>query len=663
MRHPSLLLPAAAASALVLLHISCGTQRKLKQIEQENISTTLALPEQQQQYQAPDISSQTKSKDTIRVTTSDGKELFLMKTIVDESGEAVANQVLDAAVVTARFRHLAERGGKVTIEFQIVVPDKLRDSKWQLRYQPMMFVLEDSTGLDKVLITGKDYRRQQMRGYEQYERWLNRIVTDSTAFIRLDLLEIFIARNLPDVYKYKNDTSFVSTEEFEGFFGVTEQEAIEHYTDHMAIERNEKRKAKKDKMYSKYVKAPYITEGLRLDTVMLTESGNYVYTYVQQLDMTGPQMRKVKKVDVVLDGEIYEQDKMVFNVPRTEPLTFYISSLSAFVDGTPHYVTRVVERRAAASANYNIDFPVGRSEVSETFGDNAAELRSIKRQLALLLDNRQYDLDSVVVTASSSPEGPLAANRALSRSRGDAISRYFDAWMHRQLDSLRAEDGFTVNVDETYEGTQTVPERKTVRFRTHCVPENWAGLDLLVDTDSVMSVTQKDDYHALRDIRDEDARERRMRGEPWYARMRAEMYPSLRTVQFRFELHRKGMIKDTLHTTELDSVYMAGVQAIRDRDYERAVALLTPYEDYNLAVACCALGRNHSALTILEKCSRTAQVNYMLAIIHSRFGDDEKAVQHYLDACNQNPQYVHRGNLDPEISSLIQKYSLNRQEE
>ena len=46
----------------------------------------------------------------------------------------------------------------------------------------------------------------------------------------------------------------------------------------------------------------------------------------------------------------------------------------------------------------------------------------------------------------------------------------------------------------------------------------------------------------------------------------------------------------------------------------------------------------------------------VLAILYSRRGDDKQAVECYLQACRQNPQFVHRGNLDPEISSLIKKY-------
>jgi len=119
------------------------------------------------------------------------------------------------------------------------------------------------------------------------------------------------------------------------------------------------------------------------------------------------------------------------------------------------------------------------------------------------------------------------------------------------------------------------------------------------------------------------------------------------------------MVKDTVHTTVLDSTYMKGVQAIRDRDYETAVALLMPYDDFNTAIAYTSLDRNISALSILEKLEKTAQVNYMLAILSARTGNIGDAVNYYLKSCSQDNSYVHRGNLDPEIAELKRTYIIN----
>ena len=74
--------------------------------------------------------------------------------------------------MTARFRNVAERHGRIDLKFEVVVPEKMQDSRWQLRFYPDMFVLEDSLRLESVYITGNDYRKAQLRGYEQYDRFL-----------------------------------------------------------------------------------------------------------------------------------------------------------------------------------------------------------------------------------------------------------------------------------------------------------------------------------------------------------------------------------------------------------------------------------------------------------------------------------------------------------
>ena len=68
-----------------------------------------------------------------------------------------------------------------------------------------------------------------------------------------------------------------------------------------------------------------------------------------------------------------------------------------------------------------------------------------------------------------------------------------------------------------------------------------------------------------------------------------------------------------------------------------------------------------SALNILEKLPRDDKVNYLLAIVYSRRGDERSAVECYIRSCQQNPSMIHRGNLDPEISQLIRQYGLNQE--
>ena len=213
------------------------------------------------------------------------------------------------------------------------------------------------------------------------------------------------------------------------------------------------------------------------------------------------------------------------------------------------------------------------------------------------------------------------------------------------------------------DGNIIIEKRTQIPMIGRSSGENWRMLDRLVERDTVMTEDEKKGYTSSAEIKDIDQRERFLQSLGCYRHMREKLYPRLRTVRFDFHLHRKGMVKDTVHTTVLDTAYMNGVQAIRDRDYEVALTLLRPYNDYNTAIAYLCMDYNASAMQILESLERSAQVNYMLAVLYSRRGDEEKAVECYVRSCSQDPTYVHRGNLDPEISVLIRRYGLNAQPE
>ena len=641
-----------AAAALLLF--SCGVSRKAQSLAKGDVSATLKLRDEEPLL--PEMEAlRSHRRDTIRVTGLNGEEMFLMNAVQDENGEMVAHDVIDAAVVTARFRNVAERHGKVDLEFQIIVPEAMQDSKWQLRFFPDMYVLGDSIRLEPVVITGRDYRKAQLKGYQQYERFLASIVSDTTRFINVWQLELFLQRNIPEVYAFRSDSTEVSDEQFASVYGITEQQAVDHYTNKIAKRWNNRKKSLRDRMYRKYIKVPIVTEGIRLDTVLRDVNGDFIYNYVQTIS-TRP---KLRKVDIVLSGEVWESDRKVYLMSRSEPLTFYISSLSSFVDGKERYLTRVIERRAQANTACYVDFASGSSEVDISLSNNRDEIGRIRGNLAQLIEDTVYDLDSIVVTASASPEGSARANRSLAQRRSESVCRYFEDYIRHYRDSLDREAGFSIGEDgEVVHGVH----RPDIRFIARNGGENWTMLDALIRKDSTVTDAQKKEYASLRaSAVDVDALEEGLRRQPYYRYLREQVYPRLRTVRFDFHLHRKGMVKDTVHTTELDTTYMLGVQAIRDRDYERAVTYLRTYADYNTAVAYCALDYNASALSILETLEPTAEVLYMRAVVYTRLGRVQEAVQCYVNSCELNPAYIHRGNLDPEIAALIKTYDLNRQ--
>lgn len=615
----------------------------------------LALPSESE-LPTREIKIPEKTRDTLQIVDFEGHEMLIMNAIRDEDGEMVATERLQAAVVTARFRNVAERRGRVDLVFQVIVPKDMQDSRWQLRLDPDMYILGDSLRLDPVIITGREYRKAQLRGYEQYRRFLNSIITDTTKFINLAALEIFIERNIPEVYAFRNDTSYVSDEQFSSAYGVTEKQAIEHYTWQLLKRWNKHRAGRKNLMYRRFVKAPIITEGIRLDTVLQSDNGDFIYNYVQTIN-TRP---KLRKVEIVLSGDIKEQGKRIYTIPRSEPLTFYISSISGLADGSERYLKKIIERKVEANTACYIEFPLGKAIIDPNLGNNPDEIGRIQGNFRELLVNETFDLDSICVEAFASPEGLAKSNEALSERRAKAASDYFSAFATHLSDSLTKEAGiiFTLG-DEAIETKK--PDR--ISFKSRSGGENWQMLDVLVESDEHLKEAAKKEYAQIASLcKDPDLREKQLSRTPHYRYMREKLYPRLRIVKFNFYLHRKGMVKDTIHTTELDTVYMRGVQYLRDHDYEAALKRLQPYKDFNTAVAYVALDRNSSAKEILKNLERTAAVDYLLAILYSRDGDEQNAVQCYLHACAREPSYVHRGNLDPEISALIRKYDLNSEQ-
>lgn len=629
------------------LTASCSSQRKLAAIKSGDPSASIVLGKD---VYVPEVKEAKTLRDTLRIKDDDGREFLLMKAIRDEaSGDMVATETLDAARVTARFRNIAERHGKLDLAFQIIVPAAMQDSKWQLRFYPDMYILGDVERLDPVLITGNSYDKARLRGYQQYNRLLSRIVSDTTRFVNMRALEIFLRRNIPQIYAFKTDSTYVSDEQFYSMYGVSEQEAVEHYTRKIARSLNDRRKRKLDEMYRKYVRV--FTESIRLDTVMVGKNGDFIYNYVQTIS-TRPRLRKV---DITLSGEIYEAGDKLYDIPEGSPLTFYISSVSGLADQTEHYMTKVIERHADASTTSRIDFRVGKSDIDLEMGDNRRELGRIRRTLSTLLENETFLLDSIIVTASASPEGRESLNWRLSRARSESISRYLDDQIRVLQDSIERAHGY--RYDEA--GRRIRPAHVRIPFISRYRGENWDRLSFLVDEDTYLTEGDKSRYDLLGRVPDLDGREALLARERFYPYLREHLYPRLRTVAFDFHLHRKDMVKDTIHTTVLDSTYMRGVRALLNMDYDGALALLRPYDDFNTAIAYMGLDRNQSAMAILSRLKPTAAVNYLMAILHARQGDEQAAVDRFLRACRQEPSYVHRGNLDPEISHLIKAYKLN----
>ena len=107
----------AALSVLIatVVVVSCGTSRKADDIRQRGLAPQLVLPGEDP---LPEMDFRKARRDTLTVRDESGREILIMKAVRDdETGEMVATDILDAAVITARFRNVAERGGRVDLRF------------------------------------------------------------------------------------------------------------------------------------------------------------------------------------------------------------------------------------------------------------------------------------------------------------------------------------------------------------------------------------------------------------------------------------------------------------------------------------------------------------------------------------------------------------------
>lgn len=561
--------------------------------------------------------------DSIRGTLSDGP--IIMNAIKDtETGEMVATDVINASKVTARFRNVAERAGYVSVSFDVTVPSAMSDSQWQLKILPLMGIQNDTIPLDAIYITGEKYRAEQLRGYERYRAFLSTIITDSTDFIRIRQLEVFLERHYPQTYAMKRDSSYVPAPMAENLFGVTQRDALIHYSRHLKWRRNERRKERKDEMFGRYVKDPIILEGIRLDTVLRASDGDFVYRYVQ----TFRSRPRLRKVTVSLSGRLYDKGECVYMFPFPDDLTFYISSLSGLVDDRPKYRSYVLERNVYDNTKAFIDFHQGRADVDTLLGDNASELRRVLRCIDDVIARDDLVLDSLVIVASCSPEGTFSSNKRLSAARSESVRRYISEYVpYEWRDSLRAAE----------------------------LPENWHQFKLLVANDTVLSpAAVKRILSVIDQVKDPDAAEKMLSGMSDYRYLREKLYPKLRSVSFDFHLHRSGVLKDTVHTMQIDTAYMAGIQAMKELDYKRAVTILRPYDDYNSALAFMSAEYNHSALDVLGRLDdKDPKVCYLMAMVLVRLEQYAEAKK-YFDLCIAYDPYMrHRANLDPEMHKLV----------
>ena len=375
--------------------------------------------------------------------------------------------------------------------------------------------------------------------------------------------------------------------------------------------------------FNRFVKFPY-PEDVRLDSLVEGRSTvTYYYSQAVKTDETS------KKMLVTLQGQVLAVDDSAYRLPPSDTLSYVVSSMLSFVDTVPRYRIKVIDKFVTVEDRNYIQFFVGDTRVVDTLGDNRRQLDKISGLMRQIVEQQEFYVDTITLTAASSPEGAYTFNARLSQGRAAALKRCLVRRYGRSIDTM---------------------------LSVQWVAEDWQELTNRIRTDR--EIGNRDAIlELIAAEKNPDRREQAIRQQfpKEYAYIRSVIYPQLRAVNFRYNLRRKGMVKDTIHTTELDTAYARGVELLRKRKYAKALYILNDYNDRNTVVAHLSLDHNERAMELLATMPKDAVTEYLRAIACSRLGRKAEGREHFLEACRLDGRMEYRGNLDPEIAELLKQ--------
>lgn len=490
--------------------------------------------------------------------------------VVGDDGEEMVKIDVEAISVRATSRTLPERNGMVEIDFLIMLPASLQGESQSLTITPYLITPEGKKALEPLQIRGGLFSKLQERNYWRFAKYR-------------------------DILQTKYNYGPMSSADSASLKGVFEE----------------------------YVRYPYLDQA-RLDSV---SRGKDLMTYHYRENVKVE--KDSKRMQILLEGNVKALDGSVYILPVEDTLQFYLSTMLAFVENDERYKTRIVEKFAFVQDRNYLTFKVNNVKINDTLADNSAQLQKMRDLMYEVLYQSEFHVDSIILTAASSPEGSYAINTRLARERALSLASY-----------LRQEFDF--------------PEMDTL-IKVRWEGEDWVEFAKLLKKDS----KHIKEYDAIIDIvnspGDKDVLERQIRVKypKDYAYIKENIYPYLRSVTFKYDLRRVGMIKDTIHTLELDAEYMLGIELLKSRDYTGAHELLFPSRSQNSAVALLSLGYNRTAYEVLNELPNTAHILYLKAIVCSRLGLDDEGRENFFSACKEDPSLEFRGRLDPEITAII----------
>jgi Outer membrane protein and related peptidoglycan-associated (lipo)proteins len=710
---------------ILLLLIACivSSCSMTGQLKRSKAWVNISLPNSIQEESKAE--NENKKRSVLEFTDLKGKKTTYATTEKDQNGKQQITVELRGVTVVAKSRTVPERFGKVNIDFVVSVPEKLIRKNRQLVLTPFLLKKDQQSPFNDLVFNGSRFYQRQRDDYKKYEKFLSQIIPDSAFSEKLinqkayrkqlfsydrsqrrkeskdslewraynnylanthkrynffnrkmvqnriwlrkllgyplirERYELFdrdtiyvslffekryetIARLFPEFHLVREMSDKTMPKKYRAFQGkvrysyrsLSQEDSVsilKRYWRYKKIFRNERLKKEKEQKFEELVRFPRNIHA-HLDTV-INHQGRMLYYYHQEVTTD----ENSKQMKLFLNGYVQNTNKRKYQLPSSDTLTYVLSSMIQFMDLTPRFQQKIIERKAMSSVKAYITFESGKSELVESLGQNQKEIKRIAETAEKLTDTGEFLIDSITLIAGSSPEGSFKTNLQLSKARALSLKKYLRT-------KLKEVKGIDTLLKARWRG------------------EDWDNLVRLVN--ETASFYPKGEILKLLDKAVQpDLKEKILKNKypTEYTIIRKDLYPQLRAVDFTFSLHRAGMIQDTIHTTEPDTLYASAIELMQQRKYSKALTILSSYNDWNTAICLMSLGYDESACTILQNEKLTADRQYLLAILFSRLNREEQAISYYRQACELDESKRWRGALDPEINRLVRKYDLNKE--
>lgn len=412
---------------------------------------------------------------------------------------------------------------------------------------------------------------------------------------------------------------------------MTEQDSVEiakHRYLFDKIAENEHRDSTRDDAEKLIIPFPYNQEA-SVDSIMNGDQ-NFYYYYPNVTRM----LEGETSYRLVVDSKVDAFPQNTYRLPQNDTLSYALTSLVDLVDTKLVIKETKIYRNMYSHVSLSPDFETNKTEFKANYGNNKKCIEQLISDYKNNVESKNFVVDSALISVSTSLDGNFYTNYTLSEKRGNSIKSFI---ADHALPLLDVEN----------------------KFRVKPVGENWRELVRQISRRSDMPNKEEilEMIYATKepDVTEQEIKKKFSRD---YRIMRDSIYPNLRKVEVIFFIHRPGMEEAEGFEYSEQPGYENGLKLMRERKYWDALQILSQYPDYNTAVCLASMGHNEKAYEVLNYLKSSAEVDYLKAIVAYRLGRESEAVEFLQSACEKDAAKAYRAPCDPEVVSLIDKYSL-----